>query len=249
MYNLKDGAIFVADSHFAQDKQQFLEFLEYIDALETKPVQMIFLGDNFDLLVGQIKEHKYKYHYILKLINDLSKEIEIIYFEGNHDFNLKVFFPNIDVIPIQKQPLLFQDDSSNFIFSHGDCYGSASYDIFAKIIRSSIVVRVLSLFDFSYFFIKKIEDKLSKKSICGKWDLSQVAKKRVKLFNEMFNPIFGKIDFVVEGHFHQSGKYKFDTDNTKDTATTYIATPSLHCSSEVVIYENKSFIKKKFYDI
>jgi UDP-2,3-diacylglucosamine hydrolase len=244
MYNLKEGAIIVADSHFSLKKQQFLKFLEYINLLENKPSQLIFLGDNFDLLIGQIEEHKYKYHSIIKLINRLSNEIEIIYFEGNHDYNIANLFPNLDVIPIQKQPLLFKDGNLNFLFSHGDCYGNKSYQIFTKIIRNSMVVRLISLFNINYYFVKKIEDKLEQKFICKKFDLKEVAKKRILLFNNMFNTIFGKIDFVVEGHFHQSGKYKFD-----ESKTIYVATPSLHCSSEIVIYENQNFTKKKFYDI
>ena len=244
-YQLKNGAIFVADSHYSPKKTIFLEFLEYIESLENKPSQMIFLGDNFDLLVGQVKEHKYKYHKIIKLINELSIDIEIIYFEGNHDFNISNLFPNIKVFPIQKQPLLLKDNNINILASHGDCYSNKSYMFYSKIIRNDFVGRLLTLFNLNFFLINKIEEKLEKKSICGKWDLTKVAKSRIEIFNKMFNPIFGKIDFLIEGHFHQSGKYRFQ----EIPETTYIATPSLYCTKDIVVYENNSFIKKKFYDI
>ncbi|EAH5875068.1 UDP-2,3-diacylglucosamine diphosphatase, partial [Campylobacter coli] len=49
------------------------------------------MGDIFDLLIGEISAtHEFAKPYI-KLLEELALKMEIIYLEGNHDFNLARF--------------------------------------------------------------------------------------------------------------------------------------------------------------
>ena len=54
--------------------------------------QLILMGDIFDLLIYEIKAtHSFAKPYI-KILEDISDKTEVLYLEGNHDFNLANFF-------------------------------------------------------------------------------------------------------------------------------------------------------------
>ena len=56
------------------------------------------MGDIFDFISGESKYFIQQNSDAINLLNKLSKDIEIIYLEGNHDYNLKIIFPNMEVI-------------------------------------------------------------------------------------------------------------------------------------------------------
>ena len=104
--SIKQGSIFVADSHYNQKNRQFLLFLKKLENKEIKTTQLFLMGDMIDFISGESKYFIKRNIEILELLNKLSNEIEIIYLEGNHDYNLKTLFPNINVIKRENQPVL-----------------------------------------------------------------------------------------------------------------------------------------------
>ncbi len=62
------------------------------------------MGDIFDLLIGEISAtHEFAKPYI-ELLEELALKIEIIYLEGNHDFNLSCFFKRVKFLTYKSSP-------------------------------------------------------------------------------------------------------------------------------------------------
>ena len=223
-HKLKDGAIFIADSHYPNHKkEEFLEFLEAVDNSKIKTSQLIFMGDNFDLLVGGSKYLIDIFAKEIDLINNIAKKIEILYIEGNHDFNLKSVFRSIDVFSFEQQPLILTYKDKTYGISHGDKFAQTkSYYIYTKIIRNPFILKFIPD-SIARYMLYKMRDK----KIC----------KKIKNFKRKVDKIssFYKTDFIIEGHFHQGQKID-----------SYISLPSFACSNKVAVFNDGEFDFKLF---
>lgn len=225
--NIKDGAIFVADSHFNEKNQEFLYFLNKIKAGEIETSQLFLMGDMIDFISEESKYFIKKNKIIINILNELSNNIEIIYLEGNHDYNLKSIFPNINVVEREKQPFLGRLSNDEIInLSHGDNFSDWKYNFYCIMIRNKYLLHFLNFIDVNFFISKKIENSLLKKNICYKiFDFERIVEKRIKNYN---------CDVVIEGHFHQGKEFLFD--NKK-----YINVPSLFCQKKYLKLEDFEF--------
>ena len=201
---LKEGAFVIADAHYSKKLPHFLTLLKKIDSKELNPTQLILLGDIFDALFGGVKE-SYDQEAI-KLLNKLSYKLDIIYLEGNHDFNLKNIFPNIKIYKRQMQPVIFEFNNKKVAMSHGDIFmDNKIYNIYSVVIRNSFILKSLSLLNrlFNGFILKKLDTHLSKKDNCKKIDnFKNIVIKRVAKLD--------KYDYFVEGHFHQNISFELE---------------------------------------
>ena len=225
MFKLKEKVIFIADSHYNGTRDILLKLLYELDDNKIIVDQLFLMGDIFDFLSYEISYFKIKNKLVIDLINKISKKIEIIYFEGNHDFNLKKLFPYCLVIPRSKQPILIIYKNKHIKLSHGDIYTPFLYDIYTFIIRNTMVLKLLNSIDIKFWLTKMIEIKLSKKQICKKNQIFKaVIEQRIKQYN---------CDLIIEGHFHQN----ILNDN-------YINIPSLFCDKEYLYLYNGKFSTK-----
>ena len=222
---IKNNAIFIADAHYNSLRTDLLELLKKIEKNEIEVSQIFFMGDIFDFLANEIDYFQNINFHLISIINKLATKIETIYFEGNHDYNLKSIFPKVIVIPREKQPFyatLENDNEKRVAMAHGDIYTPKVYNIYCKIIRNSFLLRFLNLININNWLSQIIENNLKRKHICNKMEnFLEFFNKRVELY---------KSDLVIEGHFHQG--YKNDK---------YINLPSLACSNQYMIYTNKQF--------
>ena len=222
---IKNNAIFIADAHYNSLRTNLLELLTKIEKNEIEVSQIFFMGDIFDFLANEIDYFQNINFHLISIINKLATKIETIYFEGNHDYNLKLTFPKVIVIPREEQPFyatLENDNEKRVAMAHGDIYTPKVYNIYCKIIRNSFLLRFLNLIDINNWLSQIIENNLKRKHICNKMEnFLKFVNKRVAFY---------KSDLVIEGHFHQG--YKNDK---------YINLPSLACSSQYMIYTNKQF--------
>ena len=224
--SIKQGAIFVADSHYNQKNKQFLVFLQKLNNKEIITTQLFLMGDMIDFISGESRYFVRQNSEVIELLNILSKEIEIIYLEGNHDYNLKTIFPNIKVIKRENQPLFAKLKDKTVCLSHGDNFINWKYDLYCKFIRNTIFLRFMNLIDFNFVISKKIEDTLLKKSICHKIkNFREIVEKRVANYNS---------DIIVEGHYHQGKTYIIDDKK-------YINIPSLCCQNQYVVISDLEF--------
>ncbi len=213
--NIKEGAIFIADSHLNRKNLELVEFLNKISSGKIKTKQLILMGDIFDFLSEHCKYFVKINQEIINSLNSLSQEIEIIYLEGNHDYNLQKIFPNIKIIPRKKQAFIAKYKDKTVALAHGDNFIDWKYEFYCKIIRNKSLIRFLNLLDFNYWLSKKIEDSLLDKDICHKIEnFKNIACKRSDNY---------KSHFIVEGHYHQGMTY-----NLKNKK--YINVPSLCCN-------------------
>ncbi len=226
---IEDGAIFVADAHVRDGREEFFEFLQQIKSKKIKTTQLFLMGDIFDLLVGGVRYTlNYNKKYI-DLINELSKEIQIYYFEGNHDFSLKKIFPNIVIFPIEKQPVKFKHREDKILLCHGDIVTPLIYKVYTKFIRNKMVLYIASFFDTvcGGCIVKKIIDGQKNKLLCRK----------IENFEDIICQRMRKLDikdikYFIEGHFHQNRE--FDCLEKK-----YINLPSFACNKSFFIVQSQ----------
>ena len=215
---IKEGAIFIADSHYPHHGDDFFALLLKIESGELNPSQIFLMGDNFDLLFGHNAYIQTFSKEAIALLQKLSKKREIFYFEGNHDFCLSSIFPDIRVYSREQQPAYFKYGEKRVAMSHGDRFATGfGYGAYTKLLRNRVMLTLLRPFE------KKIIDKqmkkLSEKKICNTFSGFE---KRAEMILESY----GDADMVIEGHFHQSkvlGKY--------------VSLPSLACQGMVGVAE------------
>lgn len=220
-HNLYSDTILVSDSHYNHTRDEFLQLLIDIDNQTIKTNQLILVGDMFDLLVGTVDYTILYNNQLVKLLQNISTKIEVIYLEGNHDFCLSKLFTNIKVYDIQHQPIYCKYKDKKIAISHGDFATSDMiYTTYLKIIRNPTMLKILNLID------KKINNYISKKII-----FNQINKTKCK-DNIKFDDIarfrlshYKDADIVIEGHYHQNKSY---TQNDK----LYINLPAFVCTKE-----------------
>ncbi len=226
MITIKEGAIFIADSHYPHHGNEFLTLLQKIYSKEINASQLFLMGDNFDLLFGYNDYIQTFSKEAIELLKKLSFKLDIYYFEGNHDFELKPIFTNIKIYSRDEQPISFTLGSQKVSMSHGDKFVTGTgYDLYCKVIRNKWLIVLLRPLEI--LIINDRMKKLSVKNICHTFVGFE---KRV----EQIMNNYKDADIVVEGHFHQArvvGKY--------------ISLPSLACQGEVGVVEDSKIVFKK----
>ncbi|WP_458701677.1 UDP-2,3-diacylglucosamine diphosphatase [Sulfurospirillum sp. 1307] len=237
--NIKNGAIFIADSHENSSTSNFYDFLKKIHAKDIQTKQLFLMGDMFDLLVGKVDATVEMYEKYIDLLDEIALHVETIYFEGNHDFSLSNLFKNVKVIPIESQPVIgLLEDGTKVHLSHGDKFEKYIHVIYTKIIRSKTILKLLNIIDILCFnkVSKTIQSNQLKKDICRK----------IENFEEIISAKIGyygaqKGEFILEGHYHQD--YKFSKNKIN-----YINLPSFACNQSYFIVEcslEEKFAHKK----
>ncbi len=215
MINLSEDCIFISDAHYNEYNQQLYNVLR-----KEKSSMIIFMGDIFDFLFGSVKQSIEDNQELIYLINELSLHKEIIYLEGNHDFNLKKIFPNIKVYPISQQPLIVAYKGKRIALAHGDIGISRTYGTYTKIIRNKYVLRMLNCINItsSKKMLNTIKKRKEKKNKCYEIEnFENIAYARMENYIE---------DYIIEGHFHQDKTYKMGN-------KTYINLPAFICSKDI----------------
>ena len=218
MLELKPDTIIVSDVHYSKINTSFIK-----DILETKASQIVLNGDIFELISDYISESK-KYNIdLIEALNSLAQKKEILYLEGNHDFNLKKTFKNIKIIDIKNQPLKCKYNNKVIYIAHGDCFAhTLRYKIYTMIIRNKLLLKTIDLLEkiIGNKVFYKIIDKKSTKNKCKKiQDFREIVKKRISKYPK-------DADFIIEGHFHQGVRYIFDD-------LKYINLPAYYCDKQI----------------
>ena len=201
-HNIQDGAIFIADAHYSKKRQKLKKLLIKIKQGDIKVSQLFLMGDIFDFLSAEIEYFNKINSEVIQLINEISKKIEVIYLEGNHDYNLKEIFHNALVIPREKQPIQFNYKNKIIALAHGDIFTPKLYNFYTLIIRNSTLLKILNFIDISNWLTSSIEKSLNKKEKNYKFlNFEEFAKDRIKKYEKI------KSHIIIEGHFHQGKMY------------------------------------------
>jgi UDP-2,3-diacylglucosamine hydrolase len=196
---LKEGAILISDAHYSAEKPELFSFLQKIDTGTIKASQLVFMGDIFDALFGSISYTYEKNKKLISLIERIAQTTEVLYLEGNHDFNLSKVFHTPQIIPIARQPLTLTFKDKKVLLAHGDFDGKRAYKIYTALIRNPFVLFILKYVDIvsGHGILKNVEAHLEKKDDC----------KELAWFEGFIKQRFAKrfaCDYFIEGHFHQN---------------------------------------------
>jgi UDP-2,3-diacylglucosamine hydrolase len=225
MINIKENAIFIADSHYPHHGNAFLDLLKRLDNNEIQTPQLFLMGDNFDLLFGYNDYIQTFAKEAIVLLQSLSRKTEMYYFEGNHDFCLQSLFPDIQVYSREVQPVTFQLAEKTVSISHGDKYATGfGYDLYCKILRNKTTLTLLKPFEKA--IIDHRMQELSKKHICHTFENFET---RVTAILQSYQDV----DLVIEGHYHQAKRFG-----------KYISLPSQACQHQIAVLEEGEIVFK-----
>ena len=205
---IKEGAFLISDAHYSHKRVELLDLFKDIQNKKLKPTQLILMGDIFDVLIGGVSKSIKTNIQMLDILNDISANIEVIYLEGNHDFNLKHIFSNIKVFTLSMQPVECKFLDKKIYLAHGDFNAGLAYRVYSSIIRNKFVLLFLNFIDtlFDNIILNKLDKYLDKKDDCKEIEnFESIIKKR--LFAKY------RCDYFIEGHFHQNKFVKFDKFN------------------------------------
>ena len=225
---IQEGALFIADAHDSAERSFFFDFLLHVK--QNLPPQLFLMGDMFDLLVGSVAHGVKQYQRYIDVIDEIGKECEVYYFEGNHDFNLTNLFLHVKVIPIEAQPLTCKLPSGKTcLLLHGDKYGATLLNrVYTKTIRNQKVLNVLNFIDeHTHSSIsKKIQKDQKTKKLC----------KRIEGFTTQIQRklhLYPKTDVIAEGHYHQNVAFMV-------SSVSYVNFPSFACNQSYFSVQSSS---------
>lgn len=203
---LRHGAILIADAHCAPWRTPFLDFLRALDAGDIAAPQLVLMGDVFDLLFGPIEATHALNSEGIELLKGLSKRMEIIYLEGNHDFLLSELFPEIAVVPRAKQPWMATFEGKKIAFSHGDSAMGWGYELYTALIRNPHVLKILRAIDRigGGWIVRQLAEAMQRKHHC-----KTIGHFEALVTHRLENQQFGGADVLIEGHFHQNRSLDF----------------------------------------
>jgi len=235
---IKEGAFLISDAHYSSKRPQLLEFIKDIHSKKLLPTQLILFGDIFDTLFGGVKITIERNAQMIRLINDISLDIEVIYLEGNHDFNLKDIFCNTKVFSISQQPLAcFYQDKKVFL-AHGDFGSDFLYKLYTSIVRSRVTLAILNFINICVAnrILEKLDSYLDKKNDCK--ELEYFKEFSANRLNSKF-----KCDYFIDGHFHQNKSIELENFN-------YINLGAFACNQRYFIVKSvkdKEFVEEKIF--
>jgi len=229
---LKEGAYILGDAHYSASRPELYAFIKAIHSKELLPAQLFLFGDIFDALFGSISKTLENNQEMILMLNDISKDIDLVYLEGNHDFNLKKVFPDAKVFTISQQPVSVNYGNKNVLIAHGDLGEDFGYKVYTSIIRNKFLLPILNLINnlLGNVVLKNLDEYLSKKDDCKEFTgFREYIAKRIENKYES--------DYYIEGHFHQNKSLEFENFN-------YINLAAFACNQRYFIVESSK--DKKF---
>ena len=232
---VKSGAIFIADSHENENRENFWHFLCALKNGEIKTPQLFLMGDMFDFLAGECEFFVKFYERYVRAIDELGEKMEIYYFEGNHDFNLARLFKNVKAYPIGAQPVKFTSEcGQSVLIAHGDIFLPFVAKYALRLLRVKIFLKTMNFFDkfLNFRLSKRILNKLKRKILDYKIpNFKNLAEAKMRRYNAFY-----EADVVIEGHYHQGEQYTIGKQK-------YINVPSFACEQSYFVVEYGQNIK------
>ncbi len=226
---IKPGALFISDAHYSQREPQFLNLLKSIDSGKIETTQLLLCGDIFDLLFKPIATTVEINIEAINLLNKISKRVEAIYLEGNHDFCLEGIFTDMQIIPLSRQPLVCSYRKQRVYVAHGDFNQPFSYHLYSKIIRNTFALKLLNVLDvvLKNRILNSLQSYLMRKNNHHNIeDFDQFVLSHIEPLK------LESCDALVEGHYHQG--LSFELQN----GARYINLKAFVCSGEIGVVED-----------
>ncbi len=215
-------AWFVSDIHLRNiNERNSVILLRFLHSLlkDSKVTHLIFLGDIFDLWVGDSDVFQRKFQAIVDAIAELKRKgIEILYFEGNHDVHVKGFWEDKFQIPVWVDHQILQMGPYKVRLEHGD-FINPDDELYLKY-RSFI--RQPKLEKLAYILPGKLLDaagsfsarKSRKKSSVMRRDSEDDLRRKIRDY-AIDSASKTEFDIIITGHMHVRDEYEFEAKGRK----------------------------------
>jgi len=204
-YEILPGALLISDAHCSVRRPQLLSLLRAVDDGRLAAPQLILMGDIFDLLFGQIRVTHRMNAETVALLQAICRKIPVLYFEGNHDYNLQKLFPRATVVPLAAQPLACRCGKVRLLLAHGDFNQPLRYRIYTALIRNPAVLHLLGALNrlTGNAIIGKLENYLAKKDDCY-----VIPGYEALVTRHLDGLDLSGTEVFIEGHYHQGKTYE-----------------------------------------
>lgn len=168
--------IFVADAHLrSKDEKCAKDFVDFLEHIKNSTRTLYILGDLFDFWFGSDKlfDALYaRYQPILDKLKELRDfGVNIVYFEGNHDFFMGRYFTETLPADVYTSDREITVDGQAFYMTHGDTFNheDTGYLILRKVLRSPLTQFIMkSLPPRALLWIAEKMSKTSRDSYSGR---------------------------------------------------------------------------------
>lgn len=225
---IQEGAILVADAHFATYRTDLNILLNAIESGKLITPQLILLGDIFDLLFGPVDAFVAFEREAIEQINRIATLCEVIYLEGNHDFLLQELFPSVRIISRAQQPVAALYNGQSGWLAHGDWDTPLGYNLYTALIRNKTVVYVLNKLNnlLGHPISNKLRSLMQRKNLCRDYAGFQARLRQRFAKDSSYHGWF------IEGHFHQGIRLNLGN-------ITYFNIEAMACKKSYFVVQSK----------
>lgn len=196
--------IFIADAHLrSENDKNYRLLMEFLDGLRGNTDTLYILGDLFEFWIGYREVPFTHYLPILEQLGKLRESgIDIVYFEGNHDFHMGPFFTKTLRATVHGGPATLDIEGKKVFLCHGDEINRLDYGYrLLRLVFHSGLTRALTHIvppGISSWIAERM-GKRSKKSHgtrSTRWNYPAILREfAVERFRSGY-------DVVISGHFH-----------------------------------------------
>jgi len=196
--------VFIADAHLRNESDEnYRILLDFLEGLPGKTDTLFILGDLFEFWIGYPRVPFRHYLPMLEQLRLLrGKGVDIVYFEGNHDFHMGPFFEKTLNARVFSRPAVLDLDGKRVYLSHGDLVNSADYGhrLLRFLLHNRLTRAVIPLVPpIAASYIAEQLGRASRKNHGmrrEKWDYPSILRRfAAERFRE-------GCDAVIVGHFH-----------------------------------------------
>lgn len=196
--------VFIADAHLQDPADtNYRLLLRFLDSLAGNTATLFIMGDLFEFWLGYRSNPFPHYVPILDKLRELhAGGMEIVYFEGNHDFHMGPFFSEALNARVFPGPATMELEGKRFYLCHGDQINHRDYGyrILRFILHNRLTRSIIPLVPAAVAIA--IAERMGKRSKRRhperrqRWDYGEILREfAAARFREGY-------DAVVAGHFH-----------------------------------------------
>jgi UDP-2,3-diacylglucosamine hydrolase len=196
--------IFIADAHLQNENDpNYRLLLEFLAGLPGNTDTLFILGDLFEFWIGYPEVPFSHYLPVLEQLRHLrEKNVEIVYFEGNHDFHMGFFFEETLRAKVCCGPAEFDLGGKKVYLCHGDQINRADYGhrLLRSLLHNRLTRALIPLVPPAV--ASRIAERMGRGSKRNhvarrnKWDYAAILREfAADRYREGY-------DAVVSGHFH-----------------------------------------------
>lgn len=196
--------VFIADAHLHNETDEnYRLLLDFLAGLPGNTDTLFIMGDLFEFWIGYPEVPFTHYLPLLEQLRRLyAQGVEIVYFEGNHDFHMGPFFEKTLQARVCKGVADFVLDGKKVYLCHGDQINTADYGyrLLRFFLHNRLTEAIVPLVPPAV--ASRIAERLGRRSKRNhgarrnRWDYAAILREfAAARFREGY-------DAVVAGHFH-----------------------------------------------